>query len=56
MEKWYNQKIEEIEQKLETNKEKGITNEEAKKRQEKYGLNELKAKKKKSILQKFMDC
>ena len=36
MEKWYNKKIEEIEQKLETNKEKGITTEEVQKRKEKY--------------------
>ncbi len=55
MEKWYNKKIEEIEQKLETNKEKGITTEEVQKREEKYGLNELKAKKKKSLLQKFIE-
>ena len=55
MEKWYNKKIEEIEQKLETNKEKGITTEEVQKRKEKYGLNELKAKKKKSLLQKFIE-
>lgn len=55
MEKWYNKKIEEIEQKLETDKEKGITTEEVKKRKEKYGLNELKAKKKKSLLQKFIE-
>ena len=55
MEKWYNKKIEEIEQKLETNKEKGITTEEVQKRKEKHGLNELKAKKKKSLLQKFIE-
>ena len=55
MEKWYNKKIEEIEQKLETDKEKGITTEEVQKRKEKYGLNELKAKKKKSLLQKFIE-
>ena len=55
MEKWYNKKIEEIEQKLETNKEKGITTEKVQKRKEKYGLNELKAKKKKSLLQKFIE-
>ena len=55
MEKWYNKKIEEIEQKLETDKEKGITTEEVQKRKEKYGLTELKAKKKKSLLQKFIE-
>ena len=38
---------------INTDIEKGLSTEEVKKRQEKYGLNELKAKKKKSLLVKF---
>ena len=52
---WYQQKVKEVENKLETNKEKGLTEEQVKERQEKYGYNELKATKKKSIIQRFLD-
>ena len=52
---WFNQEIKDVEKNLETNVEKGLTSDEAKKRQEKYGLNELKAQKKKSLLQKFIE-
>ncbi len=53
--KWYNKNLQEVEKALNTNIEKGLTSEEVKKRQEKYGLNELKAKKKKSLFQKFLE-
>ncbi len=53
--KWYNKELKEVEELLETNIEKGLEQEEVSKRQEKYGLNELKAKKKKSLLQKFLE-
>ena len=53
--KWYNKEVKEVEKILETNVKKGLTGEEVKKKQEQYGLNELKAKKKKSLLQKFLE-
>ena len=52
---WFNKRIEDVEKDLNTDLEKGLTTEEVQKRQEKYGLNELKAKKKKSLLQKFLE-
>ena len=52
---WFNKKVQEVEEELNTNLEKGLTKEEAIKRQEKYGFNELKAKKKKNIFQKFLE-
>lgn len=52
---WFNKEIEEVEAELQTNKENGLDEEEVKKRQEKYGLNQLQAAKKKSILQRFAD-
>ena len=45
---WFNQTISEAEQNLETNLKTGLTSEQVKERQEKYGLNELKEQKKKS--------
>ena len=53
--KWYNKDLQEVEKTLSTNIEKGLISEEVKKRREKYGLNELKAKKKKSLFQKFLE-
>ena len=53
--KWFNQDLKEVEEKLQTNIENGLTQEEVAKRREKYGLNELKAKKKKSLFQKFLE-
>lgn len=52
---WFNRKVEDVEKELNTDLEKGLATEEVQKRQEKYGLNELKAKKKKSLLQKFLE-
>ena len=52
---WFNKNVEEVEKELETDLSKGLSNEEVQKRREKYGLNELKAKKKKSLFQKFLD-
>ena len=52
---WFNKTVDEVESTLKTNAENGLTAEEAKKRQEEYGLNELKAKKKKSLLVKFLE-
>ena len=53
--KWFNQEIKEVEKQLNTNIEKGLTPEQVKEKREKYGLNELKATKKKSLLQRFID-
>ena len=53
--KWFNKNVEDVEKKLKTNLEKGLNDEEVKTRQEKYGLNELKTKKKKSLIQKFLE-
>ena len=52
---WFNKTVDEVESTLKTNAENGLTAEEAKKRQEEYGLNELKAKKKKSLFVKFLE-
>ena len=52
---WFNKEIKEVEKELKTNVEKGLNQEEVKARQEKYGLNQLKATKKKSLLQRFSD-
>ena len=52
---WFNKKQEDVEKELNTNLENGLTTEEIQKRREKYGLNELKAKKKKSLIQKFLE-
>ena len=52
---WFQKDVEEVEKELQTNQEKGLTTEEVAKRREKYGLNELKSKKKKTLFQKFLD-
>jgi len=53
--KWFNSEVLEIVSNLKTNIEKGLTLEDIKTRQEKYGLNELKTKNKKSIFVKFLE-
>ena len=52
---WFQKDVKEVEEELQTNLEKGLSSEEVAKRKEKYGLNELKSKKKKSLFQKFLD-
>ena len=52
---WFQKDVKEVEGELQTNLEKGLSSEEVAKRKEKYGLNELKSKKKKSLFQKFLD-
>ena len=52
---WFQKDVKEVEEELKTDLEQGLTNEEVVKRREKYGLNELKSKKKKSLFQKFLD-
>ena len=46
---WFNKEIENVEKILKTNIKKGLKSEDVAKRQEEYGLNELKAKKKKTV-------
>ena len=53
--RWFNKKIEEIEKKLNTSKEKGLTEEQVQQKREEKGYNELKATKKKTLLQRFID-
>ena len=53
--KWFNKKIEDVEKELKTNKEKGLTEEQVKAIRNTKGYNELKAAKKKTLLQRFID-
>ena len=55
MSNWFNKNIEEVEKKLETNIQEGLSTEQVNKSREKHGYNELKAKKKKTLLQKFIE-
>ena len=52
---WFNKEIDQVEKELEVNKQEGLTNEQVKQKQEKYGLNELEAAKKETLLQKFFN-
>ena len=52
---WFNKTVDEVSSTLKTDVENGLTAEEAKKRQEEYGLNELKEKKKKGLIVKFLE-
>ena len=53
--KWFNKSIEEAEKILETNIQNGLTENYVKTKREKHGLNMLKAKKKASLLQRFIE-
>ena len=55
MEKWFNLSISETEQKLKTNAQEGLKEGEIEERYKQYGYNELQAKKKKSLLSKFLE-
>ena len=52
---WFNKGINEIEEELQTNVKEGLTEEQVKERYQKYGMNELKQKKKKSLFVKFLE-
>ncbi len=54
-ENWFNKTENETAKILETSLEKGLTDEQVEKAKQKYGLNELKAKKKKSLFVKFLE-
>ena len=55
MKNWYNQEIKDTEKELNSNLEKGLTEQQVKSSREKYGFNELEAKKKKTLLVKFLE-
>ena len=52
---WFNKTVEETLSTVKANVELGLSSEEVKKRQEENGYNELKAKKKKTLFQKFIN-
>lgn len=52
---WFTKSVQEVKEELQTNEETGLSSEEVKKRQEQYGLNELKAAKKKKLWERFLD-
>ncbi len=52
---WFNETVAETVKCLETDEEKGLNSSEVESRKEKYGLNELAAKKKKSTFVKFLE-
>ena len=54
-ENWYNRIVEDVEKTLETNSKDGLTSEQVAQKREKYGYNELKATKKKSLFVKFLE-
>ncbi len=54
-ENWFRKSCEEVRNKLGTDFENGLATEEVEVAKEKYGLNELKAKKKKTLFQKFVE-
>ena len=53
--KWFNKKISEVEKDLNVDVAKGLASEDVQERREQYGLNQLKAKKKKSLAQKLLE-
>ena len=52
---WFNYSVEKTAKELNTDVEKGLTDGEVKSRYEKYGKNQLQAKKKKSLIVKFLE-
>ena len=52
---WFNKSVEETYEVLETNIDKGLSKEQVEEKRKKYGFNELKAKKKKSLFVKFLE-
>lgn len=52
---WFNKTVEEVKEELQTDLANGLTTQEVQAKREQYGYNELKAKKKKSLFQKFVE-
>ena len=55
MEKWFNKGVKETAEALDVDLSKGLNDEKIAKKREEYGFNELKAKKKKSLIIKFLE-
>ena len=55
MSNWFNKDIKQVEEELKTNIVEGLSQEGVNSSREKHGYNELKAKKKKTLLQKFIE-
>ena len=53
-EKWFNKEVKDVEKVLESSVDNGLTDENVKKHQEKFGLNELQSVKKETMFQKFI--
>ena len=51
---WFNKEVKDVEKELGTNLEKGLSSIKLTENKEKYGLNELKEKKKESLIKKFI--
>lgn len=52
---WFNKSVKEVKEELNTNFENGLNTEQITQKQEQYGFNELKTKKKKTLFQKFAE-
>ncbi len=52
---WFNKDVKEVEEALKTDINYGLASNEVEKRKEKYGLNQLKEAKKKTLFQRFLD-
>ena len=52
---WFNESVERVCEDLQTDLENGLSKESVQEKREKYGFNELKAKKKKSLFRKFLE-
>ena len=54
-ENWFNKESKVVEEELKTNINEGLTSKQVEEKRQEYGFNELKAKKKKSLLVKFLE-
>ncbi len=54
-ENWFNRETREVEKELQTDIKEGLTSSQVEEKRNKYGFNELKAKKKKSLFVKFLE-
>ena len=52
---WFNKNLKEVEEKLRTNTNSGLSSSDVEEKRKEFGFNELKAKKKKSIFVKFLE-
>ncbi len=52
---WFQREVKDVEKELNTNLEKGLTEEQVEQKRNQYGWNELQASKKKTLFQRFMD-